>query len=246
MERTVCDDRLSQISTLWTMLLRAHTPADGARAAQHALLERYGGAAYRYLLGSVRDADVAAELTQEFAVRLLRGDFHKADPGRGRFRNYLKSALSHLVHDHERARRAAPGRIPAHPPAPAEAELDDDAAFLTVWRTELLDRTWDALAEIRPTYREILLLHVDQPDLSSPQMAEMLSARRGKAVSAAGVRKALQRAHDKYAELLVAEVARSLGDPTPAQVEEELKALDLLRYCRGALRKRAETDQRVR
>src|SRR5436190_23112401 len=138
MERTIRDDRLSQISTLWTMLLRAHaTPTDAAMAAQHALLERYGGAAYRYLLGSVRDADVAAELTQEFAVRLLRGDFHKADPGRGRFRNYLKSALSHLVHDYWRGRKAAPERIPADQRAAAASDPDDEAAFLAVWRTEL-------------------------------------------------------------------------------------------------------------
>src|SRR5205809_2626379 len=163
MERTIRDDRLSQISTLWTMLLRAHaTPTDAATAAQHALLERYGGAAYRYLLGSVRDADAAAELTQEFAVRLLRGDFHKADPKRGRFRDYLKSALSHLVHDQRRARRAAPQRIPSHQLARAEPDFDDEAAFLAVWRTELLARTWDTLAEVGPTYREALLLHVDR------------------------------------------------------------------------------------
>jgi RNA polymerase sigma-70 factor (ECF subfamily) len=245
MERTVADDRLSQISTLWTMLLRAHTPADDAVAAQHALLERYGGAAYRYLLASVRDAGAAAELTQEFAVRLLRGDFHRADPKRGRFRDYLKSALSHLVHDQQRAKRGTHEKIPAHQLAREEPDTDDDAAFVAIWRTELLDRTWDALAEVGPTYREVLLLHVDQPDLTSPQMAEQLTACRRKPVSAAAVRKALQRAHDKYAELLVAEVARSLGDPTPAEVEEELKALDLYRYCRVALARQPEAERRV-
>jgi hypothetical protein len=33
----------------------------------------------------------------------------------------------------------------------------------------------------------------------------------------------------------VEEVARSLGDPTREELEDELRALDLLRYCRAAL-----------
>jgi DNA-directed RNA polymerase specialized sigma24 family protein len=77
------DDWLSQITTEWTMLLGAHAgTAAAARPLQHALLERYGGAVARYLLGAVRDPDVAADLAQEFAVRFLRGDFRRADPGR--------------------------------------------------------------------------------------------------------------------------------------------------------------------
>ena len=40
------------------------------------------GAAYRYLLGAVHDPDAADDLCQDFAVRFLRGDFRRADPGR--------------------------------------------------------------------------------------------------------------------------------------------------------------------
>ena len=107
---TAGEEHLSQITTLWTMLLRAHTPADDAAAARHALLERYGGAVGRYLLGAVHDPDAAAELTQEFAVRFLRGDFRRAEAARGRFRDYLKTALIHLV-DRLLPRQA--GRAPA-------------------------------------------------------------------------------------------------------------------------------------
>src|SRR6266436_612212 len=101
---------LSQISTMWTMLFRAHAGGpEGAVSAQRAMMERYGGAVYRYLLGAVRDQDAAAELSQEFAVRFLRGDFRRADPDRGRFRDYLKTSLIHLVTDYHRARQRAPG-----------------------------------------------------------------------------------------------------------------------------------------
>jgi hypothetical protein len=45
----------------------------------------------------------------------------------------------------------------------------------------------------------------------------------------------LHRARKKFAELLVAEVARSLQTPGPEALEQELCALDLLGYCRSAL-----------
>jgi DNA-directed RNA polymerase specialized sigma24 family protein len=48
----------------------------------------------------VRDPEVADDLAQEFALRFLRGDFQRADPERGRCRDYLKRALINLVHDY--------------------------------------------------------------------------------------------------------------------------------------------------
>src|SRR4051794_28269956 len=93
----VAPSRLSRIDTPWTIVARAHDgPCDAAASAQRLLIERYRGAAYRYLRASVRDPDAAAELFQEFALRLLRGDFHRARRHRGRFRDYLKSVLVNL------------------------------------------------------------------------------------------------------------------------------------------------------
>ncbi len=78
MPRPELDERLSRISTFWSAVHVAHEdPADARQAAQNLLLERYSGAAYRYLLGAVRDPDVAAELFQDFALRFLRGDFQR-------------------------------------------------------------------------------------------------------------------------------------------------------------------------
>jgi RNA polymerase sigma-70 factor (ECF subfamily) len=229
-------ERLSQITTQWTMLLRAHAGAsDAARPVQHALLERYGGAVSRYLLGAVRDPDVAADLAQEFAVRFLRGDFRRADPGRGRFRDYLKTALSHLVTDYHRARAVLPQPLPPDVADPATDSTDSEDVFLATWRAELLDRTWDALAASHPTEHAVLLLRVSEPALPSPALAEQAGARLGKPLTAAAARKALQRGHTDFAELLVQEVAHSLGNPTPAELEAELNDLDLFRYCRTAV-----------
>ena len=76
--------------------------------------------------------------------------------------------------------------------------------------------------------------------MPSGEMAERVSAQLGKPMTAENVRKSLQRAHAKFAELMLDQVADSLDDPTVEELEGELEALDLLRYCRSALDKRRE------
>src|SRR5437867_7353546 len=123
------DQRLSRISTIWTVLRQAHAgPADAATAAQHILLQRYGGAVHRYLLATLRDAHAADDLTQEFGLSLVRGAFHRADPQRGRFRDYVKIALAHLVADYRKQQTRIAGSL--SPDSPELANLasgDDDA-----------------------------------------------------------------------------------------------------------------------
>ena len=72
---------LSRISTPWTLVRLAHADAEAPAAhALRLLLQRYCGAAYRYLRGALRDEDAALDLLQEFVLRFLRGDFRRADP----------------------------------------------------------------------------------------------------------------------------------------------------------------------
>jgi len=113
------NERLSQISTRWTLLFQAHQgSAEAVSTAQKQLIQRYTPAVYRDLLGAVHDPEAADELFQEFALRFVRGDFKRADPERGRFRDFLKTSLYHLVVDYQRRRqqqavplpRTAPGR----------------------------------------------------------------------------------------------------------------------------------------
>src|SRR5689334_2589204 len=95
--------RLSRISTVWSLVRQAHHGADeAAHSARQRLLERYGNAAQRYLRKVLRDADGADEVFQEFALRLLHGDLRGANPQRGRFRNFVKGTLFHLVADYRK------------------------------------------------------------------------------------------------------------------------------------------------
>lgn len=82
--------KLCDISTQWSLIFAAHRDhGNAAVAAQQILMERYFGAAYRYLLAIVREADSADDLAQEFALRFLRSGFQRLDPQRGRFRDYV-------------------------------------------------------------------------------------------------------------------------------------------------------------
>ncbi len=87
-------------------------------------------------------------------------------------------------------------------------------------------------------YHAVLLFRVENPDVPSPQMAEQLAEQLGTPMRPDQVRKALQRSHTKFAELLVDEVAASLGNPSPEELAEEVRELDLLKYCRTALERR--------
>jgi DNA-directed RNA polymerase specialized sigma24 family protein len=238
-------DHLSRISTLWTVVGHAKEgPADAVSAAQQELLRRYHGAANRYLLGALRNVDAADELAQEFALRFLRGDFRGADRGRGRFRDFLKGVLCHLIADYYRRQRHIVKPLLAKSAELAASPCDSeerDRQFAQSWRDELLSRTWDALAQIQEEtgqpFHAVMQFRIQHPDLRSPKMAEQLSAQLDQRLTADWVRQTLHRGREKFAELLLAEVADTLQDPGPDAVEEELIDLGLLCYCQPALQR---------
>jgi RNA polymerase sigma-70 factor (ECF subfamily) len=244
MDPAQLDQHLSQIATVWTALAQAHQGApEAAGSAQRQLLERYTPAIYRYLLGAVRDPHVADELFQEFALRFVRGDFKRADPQRGRFRDFLKTALYHLIVDHQRRQRRPVHALGDFEPPVADPSINDAGEdFAALCRQELMSRTFQALAaEERATgqpLHTVLRFRLDHPQMHSPEMAEELGRRLGKPLSPVWVRKKLLAARTRFAALLLEEVAQSLETPTTDQLEEELLELGLLDYCRSALEER--------
>jgi RNA polymerase sigma factor (sigma-70 family) len=229
-------NRLSQIRTHWSVLLGAQSAQAPAEIPHRALVEHYLGAAYHYLLGAVRDPDLAEELCQEFALRFLRGDFRRVRPGRGRFRDYLRVVLINLVNDARRQARNAPRQGDQWDAwsTPIDVEESEAAEFAASWREELIRCSWEALRMANPTFYAVLRLRIEEPELPSPAMAQRLSVQLGRELTAVNVRKALERAHFKFAECLLEEVRRSLGSDDLEAVEAELEELDLLRFCRSA------------
>jgi RNA polymerase sigma-70 factor (ECF subfamily) len=237
--------RLSRISTIWTLLAGADSEQSArVQSSQLALIQRYQGAVYRYLLGATHDPDVADELFQEFALRFLKGGFRRVDPDRGRFRDYLRTTLVHLVVDHQKQRwkRAQPldSAVP-QPVASPDGPVDAERQFVQSWRDDLLARTWTALAEAErqggQPFFSVLHFRVENPNANSAEMAARLTEQLQLAqpLTETGVRKTLQRARLQFADLLIDEVAHSLGQHTLEELEHELIELELLSYCRSAL-----------
>ena len=71
-------------------------------------------------------------------------------------------------------------------------------------------------------------------------MAEQLSGPLGKPLTAAGVRKTLERARDRFADFCSTRSPRGSIRPSRDRLEEELVDLGLLEHCRPALERRRE------
>jgi RNA polymerase sigma-70 factor (ECF subfamily) len=247
--------RLSSVESRWTLLFQAHQGSLSARmAAQKQLLLRYYGAVYRYLLGTVRDPVAAEDLAQDFAVRFLRGDFHTANPERGRFRDFLKAALRHLALDYWRKQARAPAEAAVEEVQEAATTSAADSAFdrefLEKWRQELLSRTWEGLAAVEARtgqpYHTVLTRKTAEPQIRSAQLAEELSKHLKRSITDMAARQLLHRARESYADLLVEEVVQSLETTDMDELQQELVDLELLGYCQTALERRKVRAQKKR
>jgi RNA polymerase sigma factor (sigma-70 family) len=242
---------LSQIPTLWSLVRGAHKGLQEEMASARAkLLERYGGAVKRYLMKSLRDPDATEELSQEFAIRFLRGDFHRADPERGRFRSFVKTALFRLMMDFRKRQRRNPRLLDSHDPEPSAKtpDMDElDRGLCQSWREQLLNRTWQLLAAAgrrsRQPFYQVLRLKADHPEFRAPEIAEVISQQTGQPVNSAHIRQTLHRAREHFAELLLDQVAQSLETPSIENLEEELRELGLLMYCEPVLERRRSKKQ---
>lgn len=230
---------LNEIVTNWEELFSASARNGSASSPLLAnVLQRYFGAVWNYLASIVKDDHVADDLTQEFAVRFLRGDFRNLHPEKGRFRDFLKVVLRNMVIDHLRKQKAASTEIDLqgiHDPQNSAAEQYDEL-FLEHWRQDLLRRTWNTFRSSNDRqgaiYYEALRQFAESGGLNSEMLAQKLSTYRGAPVNAATARQILCRARQKFADCLRDEVRQSLSAENSGadDVEEELCELRLNKY----------------
>jgi hypothetical protein len=229
---------LNQITTRWSIV---NDPAK--------VVVRYAPAIRSYLEAILRNPNDADEVAQEFALHVLNHKFDKASPDRGRFRDYVKVSARNaaLIYLRKKTRAgkataltADVERTLANPAAgndPAAAASDE---WLNHWRRCLLDKVWRSLEshELRSPgnlYYTALRLSVDFPQEDSESLAARAAATAGRPLRADAFRKQLSRARRMFAELLAEEVAATLQQPTPVEIEEELAELGLMSYLRDYL-----------
>ena len=248
-DNEVVHERLSKFTTIWSMLASAND-GDGSDEASQRLqfMQRYQRAAYRFLLGESADMHTADELFQEGVLRFVRGDSRDVDPQEVTSREFLRVTLTALINGHKQVSLAP--QLPATLSSTSQSgeAMDQQHQFLTCSREEMLDRAWICLQQAEqqggPPHFSVLRFRAEHPDQSSAEVAlEITLAKHIQpALSAHDLRDMLQRARQQYAEHLLDEVIKSLtrsdSHAPVVDVELELRELDLLRFCRGALQRR--------
>jgi RNA polymerase sigma factor (sigma-70 family) len=219
---------LDQISTCWRLV---HDPAYIAAS--------YGPAIRRYLHALLKNSHDAEEVTQDFLVRAHEQGLGRANPERGRFRDYLKKAVRNAALNFLRQKQA-PGRsaLPLKPEALADDGPEAERRWLAEWRRGLLDLAWQALEAYQQQcpgglYYTVLRLAAEYPQEDSRALAARAAAQAGRPVQPDAFRQQLSRARRLFAGFLVKQVSRTL--PASQHLDDELTELGLLKYVRPYL-----------
>jgi RNA polymerase sigma-70 factor (ECF subfamily) len=140
-------------TTRWSLVRNAARSDAEGRLALEELCRAYRPAVIAFLRRGGHDRDSAEEHAQSFFLHLLECELpKKADPARGRFRLFLRTALqNHLGHvrEHEQAqRRRAPGGLLGQDELEhvgSDARGDPEHAFDLAWALTVLERGLDRL-----------------------------------------------------------------------------------------------------
>jgi RNA polymerase sigma factor (sigma-70 family) len=225
------------VTTHWSQVLLAadqHLP-NSAQALER-LCQSYWPPLYCYLRRDGRSSHEAEDLTQAFFARLLeRNTLAMANPERGRFRNFLLSALKNFVINEWRSQhtqkkggqfqilsldaQASEGYYVAEP----GDHLTPDVLFDKHWALTVIERAMDRL---RGEYAAIGKADLFE-DLKSFLVAKKgtphaeLATKHGIPAGTIGV--IIHRLRQRYATLLREEIATTVNDPS--EIDDEIRHL---------------------
>jgi RNA polymerase sigma factor (sigma-70 family) len=204
-----------------------------AREALAELCSAYWYPLYAFVRRRGYDPERARDLTQDFFARALeKGLLAEADPSRGRFRSFLRTACANLLanrRDWELARKRGGDRlILSIDMADAEGryalELADgltpERIFDRSWALTLLGRVLDQLGREYEEAGKAATFEALRGVLAGDHYAAV-AARLGTTEGAARV--AAHRLRRRYSELLRREIGSTLAEP--AEVDDEIQDL---------------------
>lgn len=223
-------------TTSWSLVISAK----GSRADLEILLRAYWSPVYAFIRAKGFAHHDASDLTQDFLAEVLVGRdlISRADPLRGRFRSFIKSALRNfLIDQHRRSstKRAAPSSAIVSVDAAPEAA---DAAHTDAGPTEAFDRQWaaavlamtierteaackqDGLDQQWAAFKAVILGPLTAR-VKAPSLDEL--AQRLGASNASQVSNMIQTVKRRFRRILQQVVAETVSDPS--EVQDEIAAL---------------------
>ena len=225
-------------TTRWSMVLDAgRASSTSSRRALAELCRIYWYPIYVFIRRRDCTAEDAHDLTQDFFANLLeKATLRVADPERGRFRSFLLAAVTNFVAK-QRRKAGARKRGGNRPPlsldlAAAEQrfarepshELTAEKIFERRWAMTLLERVIAELKGEATAAGKLRQFELLAPFLGgSRQTVPYAAIARELEMTEGAVKVAVHRLRRRCRELLRAEVAQTVADPT--EIDEELQAL---------------------
>ena len=223
-------------TTHWSVVLAAGGKTAGSREALAELCATYWRPVYGFVRRRGFDVHEARDLTQGFFTRFLeRFDVEGLDPARGRFRSYLLAAVKHFVvneQERERALKRGGGErgisLSFDDDEAAELEPIDErtpeADFERQWALALLRTALERLRREQAFKGRGEQFELLKPTLAGESIeggyaavAEQLG------LTSVAVKVAAHRLKNRYRELLLEELARTVE--LPQEIEDELHHL---------------------
>jgi RNA polymerase sigma factor (sigma-70 family) len=208
-------------TTVWAML------QEGEEAQLQALVGRYWKPVYCFIRQSWgKGNEDAKDLTQEFFLKAVfeGGLVGKFEPGRGRFRSFLKAAVTNFLRDAAKsAARLKRGgdtrRVDLAGELPDPGTATPEQAFDAQWKRIVLARAVELVeARVKPEVFGVFRTY----DLDGENVSyEDLAKRHG--IRADTVKNYLTRARDEFRAAITEVVAETVGDTQ--DLAEEIREL---------------------
>jgi DNA-directed RNA polymerase specialized sigma24 family protein len=221
-------------ATQWSMVLSAGR--SGGIDALERLCRVYWPPVFAHLRRQGIDVHQAQDLTQEFFSRLLAGNsFADVAPEKGRFRSFLLASLKHfLINEWKRetALKRGGGHVPMsldaldpHLRDSCEPRDDEtpDLAYDRRWAQTVIHRVRTRMREEAVAIGQeerYLALEPYLHDGGGPAYQETADAL---GISESAAKSAIFKARRRFGELLRAEIARTVDDPS--EVDDEIRHL---------------------
>jgi RNA polymerase sigma factor (sigma-70 family) len=225
------------VTTQWTRVLEARGDSQEARGALSDLCAAYYGPVFAFVRRNASNEEAARDLTQEFFARLLAGRALRADPGRGRFRSYLLTAVKNFLsdmRDHAHAVKRGGGQVPQSLGTGTdtssglqladEGSAPPDVEFDRKWALTVLDRAMNALQQEHGEDTDRRLFECLKPWLTGEnEHLSQAGAAQELGMSESTVKVAIHRLRKRFRDLVKAEIRQTMSDP--AQVADEVACL---------------------